>query len=105
VGVSIESKEIAEGLNGDDGAGDGIIFGNRLLEKDLQGFPGATAQIGKKLPIIEIISAEDFRDAEYKMPVRREKYSLLWSWGSVTMAGTSIAERSFSEMAGFYDSG
>ena len=36
--------------------GDGIIFGNRLLEKDLQGFPGATAEIGKKLPVVEEIS-------------------------------------------------
>jgi len=54
--VRIESEEIAEGLDGDDGAGDGIIFGNRLLEKDLQEFPGAAAEIGKKLPVVEEIS-------------------------------------------------
>ncbi len=50
VGVRIESEKIAEGLDSDDCAGDGIIFGNRLLEKDLQGFPGAATEIGKKLP-------------------------------------------------------
>jgi hypothetical protein len=70
VGVGIVSQEIAEGLHGDDGAGDGIIFGDRLLEKDLQGFPGATAQIGKKLPVIEKVSAKNLRDAEDEMPVR-----------------------------------
>jgi len=70
VGVRIVSQEIAEGLHGDDGAGDGIIFGNRLPEKDLQGFPGTAAQIGKKLPVIEEVSAEDLRDAENEMPVR-----------------------------------
>jgi hypothetical protein len=70
VAVWIESEKIAEGLGSDDCAGDGIIFGNRLLEEDLQGFPGAAAQIGKKLPIVEKVSAEDFRDAEYEMSVR-----------------------------------
>ena len=56
VGVRIISQEIAEGLNGNDGAGDGIRghlaarCPHRLLEKDLQGFPGAVAEIGKKLP-------------------------------------------------------
>jgi len=33
--VRIESEEIAEGLDSDDGTRDGIIFGNRLSEKDL----------------------------------------------------------------------
>jgi len=56
VGVRIESEGIAEGLDGEDGAGNGIIFGNRLLEKDLQGFAGATAEIGKKLPVVEEMS-------------------------------------------------
>jgi hypothetical protein len=41
-----------------------------MLEKNLQGFPGAAAQIGKKLPIVEKRTAEDFRYAEYEMPVR-----------------------------------
>lgn len=67
--MRIVSQEIPEGLHGDDGAGDGIIFGNRLLEKDLQGLPGAAAQIGKKLPIVEKVTAEDFGDAEYEMTV------------------------------------
>lgn len=35
VAVRIESEEIAEGLDSDDGTRDGIIFGNRLSEKDL----------------------------------------------------------------------
>jgi hypothetical protein len=52
------------------GAGDGIVFRNCILEKNLQGFPGATAQIGKKLPIVEEVTVEDFRDAEYEMSVR-----------------------------------
>ena len=35
VAVWIESEEIAEGLDSDDGAGDGIVFRNCILEKDL----------------------------------------------------------------------
>ena len=70
VGVWIVSQEIAEGLHGDDGAGDGIIFRDHCLEKCLQGFPCATAEIGKEFPVVEEVSAEDLRDAEDKMPVR-----------------------------------
>ena len=66
----MKSVPIAKGLDGDDGAGDGIVFRNCILEKNLQGFPGAAAQIGKKLPIIQKVTAEDFRDAEYEMTVR-----------------------------------
>ena len=51
VTVGIKSEEVAKALNSNDGTGDGIAFRNRILEKDLQGFPGAAAQIGKKLPI------------------------------------------------------
>jgi hypothetical protein len=40
-----------------------------MLEKHLQGFPGATAEIGKKLPVIQEVTTEDFRDTEYEMPV------------------------------------
>jgi hypothetical protein len=50
-GVGIESEEVAKGLDGDDGAGDGIFFRHRLLKKELQGFPGAATQIGKKIPV------------------------------------------------------
>jgi len=53
VTVRIEAQEIAEGLDGDDSAGNGFLLGHRFPEKYLQRFPGATAQIGKKLPIIE----------------------------------------------------
>ncbi len=45
VAVGIESEKIAKGLDGDDGAGNGIILRNRLLEKDLQGFPGAAKEL------------------------------------------------------------
>jgi hypothetical protein len=38
-------------LDTDDRSGDGIIFGNRMLEKNLQGFPGAAAEGGKELPV------------------------------------------------------
>ena len=47
--VRIESEKIAEGLDSDDGAGDGIRghlaarCPHCILEKDLQGFPGAAA--------------------------------------------------------------
>jgi hypothetical protein len=64
VGVRIESEEIAEGLDSDDGAGDGIVFPHCILDKDFQGFPGTAAEIGKKLPIIENVTAEDFWYAE-----------------------------------------
>jgi hypothetical protein len=76
VGVRIESEEVAEGLDSDDCAGDGIIFRNRILEKTLQGIPGVAAEGGKKFPVVKKIPAEDFRDADtlkgtrYKMPVR-----------------------------------
>jgi len=70
VAVRIESKEVAEGLHGDNSAGDGIIFRNRIPDKTLQRFPGAAAEGGKKLPIVEKRTAEDFRYTEHEMPVR-----------------------------------
>ena len=75
VSVGIESEEIAKRLHCDDGAGDGI-WGHLaarcphcILDKNLQRFPGRAAEIGKKLPIVEEVTAEDFRDAEYEMTV------------------------------------
>lgn len=50
--MGIEAQEVAESLDGDDGAGEGILFRDRLLDKDLQGFPGASAQIGKKFTVV-----------------------------------------------------
>jgi len=50
-GMGIEFEEVAKGLDGDDGAEDGIFFRHRLLKKELQGFPGAATQIGKKIPV------------------------------------------------------
>jgi hypothetical protein len=41
-----------------------------MLEKNLQGCPGAAAEGGKKFSIVEKRMAEDFRYAEYEMPVR-----------------------------------
>ncbi|MBU4372803.1 MAG: hypothetical protein L6300_14265, partial [Syntrophaceae bacterium] len=35
---------------------------HRILDKDFQGFPGTAAEIGKKLPIVEKVTAEDFWD-------------------------------------------
>jgi len=49
--VGIESEEIAKGLDGNDGAGDGVPFRYRLLKKELQGFPGAAAQVREKVPV------------------------------------------------------
>ena len=49
--------------------GMGFFSGNRLLKKELQGFPGAATQIGKKIPVIEEVPAQDFRDAEDDMSV------------------------------------
>ena len=68
--MRIESKEIAEGLHGDNSAGDGIIFRNRMLEKNLQGFPGAAAEGGKKFSIIQKVATKNLRNTEHKMPVR-----------------------------------
>ncbi len=62
--MGIETEEVAEGLDSDDGAGNGIVLVNRILEKNLQGFPGTAAQIGKKCPIVEEVTAEDFWDAQ-----------------------------------------
>ena len=62
--VGTESEEVAKGLDGDGGAGDGIRLRHRLLKKELQGFPGAATQIGKKIPVIKKISAQDLRDAK-----------------------------------------
>jgi hypothetical protein len=58
--------------HGDDGAGAGIVFKNRVLEKNFQGFPGAAVEIRKKLPVIQKVTAEDFGDAEDEMTVRRQ---------------------------------
>ena len=74
--VGIKSKEVAKRLHSNDGAGDGIVFRNRILKKNLQGFPGAATEIGQQLPIVEEVTAKDLRDADTlkgtrdEMPVR-----------------------------------
>jgi hypothetical protein len=57
-------------LHGDDGAGDGIIFRNRILKKNHQQFKGVAAKGGKKLSIIQKkVASKNLRDAKDKMPV------------------------------------
>jgi len=49
--------------------GQKVVLMDRLREKDLQGIPGTTAEIGKEFPVVKEISAQDLRDAEDEMPV------------------------------------
>jgi hypothetical protein len=66
VTVRIMSDEIAKRLHGDDGAGDWIIFGNHLLEKDLQGFQGTAAEIGKKYHVVSSASGVGHRSVRIR---------------------------------------
>jgi hypothetical protein len=68
--VRIEPEEVTERLHGNDGAGNGFIFRNRILEKTLQGIPGVAAEGGKELSIIQKVTTQYFRDTKDKMPVR-----------------------------------
>jgi hypothetical protein len=68
--VGVGPKKVAKSLDGNDGARDGIPFRHRLQQKELQGFPGAAAQIREKIPVIQKIPKRDFRDGEDEMPVR-----------------------------------
>jgi hypothetical protein len=68
--VGIESEKIAEGLHGDGGSRQRRIFRYGLLHENLQGFPGASTESGKKLSVIKKIPAKDFGEAEDEMPVR-----------------------------------
>jgi hypothetical protein len=51
--VRVEAQKVAEGLDGDDCAGNGVFFVSDPLKENLQRFPGATAQMMQKLSIIE----------------------------------------------------
>ena len=53
VTVRIMSDEVAKRLDSYNRTGNRILLRNRFLEKDLQGFPGAAAEIGKKLPVVQ----------------------------------------------------
>ena len=57
VAVRVEAEEIAEGLDGDDCAGNGIFFVSDPLKKVFQRFPSTAAQIMQKLSIIEKVPA------------------------------------------------
>jgi len=67
--VGIETEEIAKRLDGDYGAGDGVVLWDGLLDEDLQGFPGAAAEIGKKFTIIQEVTTKYLRNTEDEMPV------------------------------------
>jgi hypothetical protein len=67
--MGIKAGEVAESLYGDDGAGGGILFGNDLLKKHLQGLLATPVQIKQMTTIIEKIPAQDFRDAEDELTV------------------------------------
>ena len=67
--VGVEAENIAEDLDGDDCAGNGILFVSDPLKEVLQRFPVAAAQIMQKLSIIEKVPAQDPRDAKDEMPV------------------------------------
>jgi len=51
VAVGIESKEVAEGLHGNDRSGVRFFFRHGLLHENFQRFPCAAAETGKKLSI------------------------------------------------------
>jgi hypothetical protein len=49
--------------------GQKVVLMDRFPEKNLQGIPGVTAEIGKEYPVVKEISAQDLRDAEDEMPM------------------------------------
>ena len=56
-------------MDGDNGTRDRVFLWDGFLEEFLQGLPGATAEVGKELSVIEKISAKDFGYAENEMAV------------------------------------
>ena len=71
--VRIESQEIPEGLDGNNGVGDCILLRDNGLEKDFQRVPCTTAQFGEESSIIQEVSPKDLGCAENEITVR---YSL-----------------------------
>lgn len=67
--VRVESQEIPEALDGDDGAGDCILLWDNGLEKHFQRVPCTSAQFGEESPIIEEVSPEDLWYAKNEMTV------------------------------------
>jgi hypothetical protein len=67
--MGVETEEVPEGLDGNDGAGERVPFGNDIPYEDLQRFPGTATQIVQKKAIIEDVPSQDLRDAEDEMPV------------------------------------
>ncbi len=51
--MGVEAQEVAEGLDGDDGAGERIIFRDDILYEDLQRLPGAAAQAMQETAIVK----------------------------------------------------
>jgi hypothetical protein len=68
--VWVETQEIPEGLDGNDGAGDCILLRHNGLEKHFQRVPCTSTEIGEQLSVIEKISAKDLGYAEDEMTVR-----------------------------------
>ena len=68
--VRVESQEIPNGLDGNDGAGDCILLRDNGLEKDFQGVPCTSAQFGEESSVIEEVSPEDLGYAKSEMTVR-----------------------------------
>ena len=77
--MRVESQEIPEGLDGNDGAGDclpvrctqtGILLRHNGLEKHFQRVPCTSAQLGEESSVIEDVSPEDLGYAENEMTVR-----------------------------------
>ena len=66
--LAIKTAVVAEGLDGDDCALNGVLFVSDPLKKVFQRSPGAKAQIMQKFLIIEKVPAQDLRKAEDEMP-------------------------------------
>jgi hypothetical protein len=63
------SDEIAKRLHSNDGAGDGVVLRDCLLDENLQSVPGTAAQVGQEFSIIEEIFSQNLRDAKDDMPM------------------------------------
>jgi hypothetical protein len=75
--VRVETQEIPEGLDSNDGAGDCVFLRDNSLEKRFQRQPCASAQFGEESSVIEEVSPEDLGYAENKMTVRYGPKDLL----------------------------
>jgi hypothetical protein len=70
MGMGIESQEITKGLYGDNGPRHGIVLRHSFLEKHLQCFPTASAQVGEQPAVVKKITPENFGNAKDEVAVR-----------------------------------